>query len=1272
MGMNTDAVQRLYVAYFNRPADPASLAVYEGMLASDRAATQAELQTLAEQYFSPSAEYQNVYSSLSNAEIINTLYQNLFGRDAEPAGLLSWTGKLNSGEETVASIALQLSFSAQGTDADSITAKISAANAFTDEVAGSSANIIGFSGNDAAASARTWLATVTDSASSTAAIAGVSTAVSDSIAAQNPAAGPDAAQTFTATTGLDTFTGGSGNDTVNALPTTLTVGDTVDGGAGTDTLTLTTSLSANTALDGFNTSNLESFNVSMSDSDTGNAETLTLNMSSAAAGTVQVSGLGTTVANDTVTFNNLAGGTTVSMRSATDLNTTANFVAAATAGTADAVSVELAGVSRTAATDVTLTIGTGFETLNIDSSGSASRLDQITTTTATAINITGNANLTVDTDLDATTVTVDASAFTGNLSIDTSNDAAPNTAVAGVDVADITVTGGSGNDNIDVSQNAANNEIVVDGGAGNDTVTIGAGVLAAGTATLAQDTLGGGAGTDILVSTSAGLAAQTAAGTVGVSGFETLQASDALGGATITVANVQATGVETVNVAAGGTGTIVGQAGSLNVTLGAALAGGALTLTDTGTATTDSVSLSNVATTAVNVGASQAITVNGYETLNIDGTAVGATAQVFGAVTMTADTGGTSTLNVTGADPVTIGAFTGTTIDASGMTAQAAGTTTFNNATATTVTTITGSPGDDVLRGDAASTINGGAGADTITGGTGNDTLNGGAGADGITTGTGNDTVNGGDGNDTITAAGNLSALDAIDGGAGTDTLSVTNASLTALQALTISQANAFNTNLNSVEVLSVTDALNQGTFDLGYVDGVSTVALGAGTTGAETINGLSSGNTLQLSATGNTVTPVVNNAGTGAADELTIALTANAGTDVGAATVANVETLTIDVSEATASATVQAATIGLTLSQTTAAAGGSGAAQTVNVVGTESLTIDTAISAGTVDASGMGTRLATAAGLTMGAGLTATAAIAGQTITGSGGVDTLLGSTGGDTISGGAGADTINGSTGADTIDGGAGLDTYTTAGMVGANIEGTGTGTSSGVVVNLGATALSNVTVTNNGAQNISGQVTTVAPNTAAYLYGASSVNNSAVVDTLTSIENVTMNGNGANFIMGSAAANAITGGTGVDTVDGGAGGDTISGLAGNDTLDGNTGADTITGGGGNDTITLGGSDSAIDTVVMEATAAANGADTITEFEAGTDQFNVDALTAGTAVTAWTGSITVTAGLVYFYSFTDAGAATAVETASQVATVLTANAVVGTQTPGDRKSVV
>ena len=140
MGMNTDAVQRLYVAYFNRPADPASLTVYEAMLPTDREATQAELEAIAETYFSPSSEYQNLYSGMSNAQVINQLYQNLFGREAEAEGLLHWTGKLQDGSETFASIALQLTYSAQGTDLDSINGKITAAAAFTTEVASSTDN----------------------------------------------------------------------------------------------------------------------------------------------------------------------------------------------------------------------------------------------------------------------------------------------------------------------------------------------------------------------------------------------------------------------------------------------------------------------------------------------------------------------------------------------------------------------------------------------------------------------------------------------------------------------------------------------------------------------------------------------------------------------------------------------------------------------------------------------------------------------------------------------------------------------------------------------------------------------------------------------------------------------------------------------------------------------------------------------------------------------------------------------------------------------------
>ena len=88
MGMNTASVQRLYVAYFNRPADPVGLAVYEAMLPSDRVATQAELLVIAEAYFSPSAEYETNFTGLSNTQKINKLYQNILGREADAPGLI--------------------------------------------------------------------------------------------------------------------------------------------------------------------------------------------------------------------------------------------------------------------------------------------------------------------------------------------------------------------------------------------------------------------------------------------------------------------------------------------------------------------------------------------------------------------------------------------------------------------------------------------------------------------------------------------------------------------------------------------------------------------------------------------------------------------------------------------------------------------------------------------------------------------------------------------------------------------------------------------------------------------------------------------------------------------------------------------------------------------------------------------------------------------------------------------------------------------------------
>jgi hypothetical protein len=193
-------------------------------------------------------------------------------------------------------------------------------------------------------------------------------------------------------------------------------------------------------------------------------------MLNSSATTITTSGLSATTASDGVTYNNVAAGTTINVNSATNIDVTANFVAAATAGTTakgtpDTVTVTLNGNTATAAGDGVLTIGTGFETIDITSSGTASSLGDIVTSTATAMNVSGDANLTVRSALDATLETIDASTMTGELAITTANDTSgQDTTVSGVDVVDVTITGGSGNDTITATANAADNELLISTG----------------------------------------------------------------------------------------------------------------------------------------------------------------------------------------------------------------------------------------------------------------------------------------------------------------------------------------------------------------------------------------------------------------------------------------------------------------------------------------------------------------------------------------------------------------------------------------------------------------------------------------------------------------------------------------------------------------------------------------------------------------------------------------------------------------------------------------
>lgn len=120
-------IQKVYIAYFNRPADSAGLEYWSQAIASGSNT----IQDLTDA-FSTSAEYLSVYGGAANEIVISQVYQNLFGRQPEPDGLAYWLGEMNAGRVSIGNIAYAALNGAGGADLEAITNKAKAAIEFTD------------------------------------------------------------------------------------------------------------------------------------------------------------------------------------------------------------------------------------------------------------------------------------------------------------------------------------------------------------------------------------------------------------------------------------------------------------------------------------------------------------------------------------------------------------------------------------------------------------------------------------------------------------------------------------------------------------------------------------------------------------------------------------------------------------------------------------------------------------------------------------------------------------------------------------------------------------------------------------------------------------------------------------------------------------------------------------------------------------------------------------------------------------------------------------
>lgn len=202
-GNPMDAIQLIYIALFGRPADPLGLDFYS--LETDNGNNLDAIGDLTS-----SAEYQNRFEGQTPQQVITSIYNSLFGRNPDAAGLAFYMAEWQSGRADLESIAIRIAQGATGSDVDTLEAKIEAANAFTAAIDADPDLLAAYQGDDAAAVARAWLAPI--DASNPGTEAGLDAVLQDLVDAGN------AGDTISLTNridapGLDEGQPGSGRDT---------------------------------------------------------------------------------------------------------------------------------------------------------------------------------------------------------------------------------------------------------------------------------------------------------------------------------------------------------------------------------------------------------------------------------------------------------------------------------------------------------------------------------------------------------------------------------------------------------------------------------------------------------------------------------------------------------------------------------------------------------------------------------------------------------------------------------------------------------------------------------------------------------------------------------------------------------------------------------------------------------------------------------------------------------------------------------------------------
>jgi Ca2+-binding RTX toxin-like protein len=790
-------LEQAYLAYFGRPIDPNGVAAFVN-------STEAEV----ENTFWASPESQALYGSSFGLQQINMVYNMLFGRDAEPAGLAYWANQIVIGNLTPAGAAIGILRGALNDDVIAVNNKLAASAEFTAGL-DTTEEILGYAGDQAAAVARDFLSSITMTPATQ---DEVDAAIVAAVAAGTGSSG----EMFTFTLDQDLFNGTSYNDVFSGFVgdnnsgddiSTVQVWDTVNGGDGVDTLSL-----------------LVNYDYTIDPTMT-NVEVISARIAGGTNASIDfanISGVNTVEIRDTNSDYGYINGWNVSdeittykftnvARQTDSASITMEFNAATFTGAADEITVQLANAGNTKNNywaNLYLDNANSaavVEVMNVESMGSDNLFYYYDagTSVLNTVNVTGTAALQLDISSQDKLATVNAADFDAGL-----------TFWAGSDAPNMTVTTGAGKDMIDMSASAKNNTVST--GAGDDKVLMGANLTTG-------DLLDGGADTDTLGMDSAtALAASLLTGTASsgfqalFSNFETLALADSLVG-NIDMAKLD--GMNNLSLNGHGLASVAGLTSGATISESAS-AGGQLTASIAGTGTADVLNVN--LTSAGGIG--EDILAAGVETLNVVSTDTDTTAHTNGFTYNMADLKSITVTGNAGVSFASWGTATKlTSFDASGV-SGADPTAVYvywysDNVTATDTVNITGSSGNDWLYGNTAiDVMNGGAGNDGMYAYGGNDTLNGGAGDDILYGGAGKDGLTGDAGKDVFEFTGpatdsNGTTVDTI-----TDFVSGTDKIDTSTAVTYVGGANGYGAVLTSLTGVAYQGVLDTSTSSL-YID---------------------------------------------------------------------------------------------------------------------------------------------------------------------------------------------------------------------------------------------------------------------------------------------------------------------------------------------------------------------------------------------------------------------------------------------------------------------